>query len=388
MGGRLDVAGPPPRSATTADIGDRWSLKPEQPVTDLAKFVRRPIRLGETRAWRVYTGGKLLEAFRGHDDPSDSHYPEDWVGSTTEARNPDPVPNEGLTLVEGTDGGTVPLRDLCAAYPEPMLGPAAASAGGRLPFLAKLLDSAVRLPIQCHPTREDARRVFGSAVGKTESWIILETRVIGGVEPFVLLGFNGTATEARWREAVLALDTPALESMLIRHAVKPGEVYHVAPGVPHAIGSGVFMVEVQEPSDITVSAENRCADFELTESHRFCGARPEEALSVFDYGHRPPDSHRVAPRCVCSGPGSQLEMLIGPDQTPYYRAWRARCRDRICVPSPGGAMVALVTQGAGAFVGRDWRLEVRRGDTVFFPYASAPRELETGGEAEAIFAVA
>lgn len=34
--------------------------------------------------------------------------------------------------------------------------------------------------------------------------------------------------------------------------MKPGETYFVGGGLPHALGEGCFVIEVQEPSDITV----------------------------------------------------------------------------------------------------------------------------------------
>lgn len=43
-------------------------------------------------------------------------------------------------------------------------------------LLVKLLDAGERLPVHFHPDRDFARRHFGSARGKTEAWLIVETR--------------------------------------------------------------------------------------------------------------------------------------------------------------------------------------------------------------------
>lgn len=40
----------------------------------------------------------------------------------------------------------------------------------------KYLDSAIRLPVQVHPTKEFSAKNFGSPYGKTEAWLILAKR--------------------------------------------------------------------------------------------------------------------------------------------------------------------------------------------------------------------
>lgn len=335
----------------------------------------RPILLPETRAWRVYTGGRLLEAFRDRDDPKDSHYPEDWLGSCVEAKNPEPVPGEGLTRVTGPDGEEVLLRDLVEAHAGDALGPDHVQAFGPNPaVLVKLLDSAVRLPIQCHPSREYARQHFGRDYGKTESWIVLDTRVIDGQEPYVLLGFNPTASREKWQQAVRDVDTPALESMLVRHPVKPGDVYHVAPGVPHAIGPGVFMVEAQEPTDLTISAENRCADFVMKEEQRFAGASAEVALGAFNYDWIPAGESDQAtaerPRVIHYAADGYSELLIGPAQTPCYRAWRSVCYGEIPCIRSRSMQIVIAVGGEGVLAGIDWEFPLKEGQAVLVPYSA------------------
>ena len=41
----------------------------------------------QNRVWRTYTGGKVLDQMNGEAQPKDSHFPEDWIGSTTKAIN-------------------------------------------------------------------------------------------------------------------------------------------------------------------------------------------------------------------------------------------------------------------------------------------------------------
>ncbi len=41
------------------------------------------IELVENRVYRPFTGGKLLDAFIGKENPADGQYPERWICSTT-----------------------------------------------------------------------------------------------------------------------------------------------------------------------------------------------------------------------------------------------------------------------------------------------------------------
>ena len=147
-----------------------------------------PIRLRSARAWRTYTGGRLIDEMHGISPARDTHFPEDWIASVVRANNPgreDVV--EGLG--ELASGGY--LRDLVAADPASALGAAHVARFGASPaVLVKIIDAAERLAVQVHPDKERAQRHFGSPFGKTECWHIIGGRSVGGEEPCVYLGFR------------------------------------------------------------------------------------------------------------------------------------------------------------------------------------------------------
>ena len=45
------------------------------------------LKFSANRVWRTYQGGKQLDLIEGKENPQDSSFPEDWIGSTVEARN-------------------------------------------------------------------------------------------------------------------------------------------------------------------------------------------------------------------------------------------------------------------------------------------------------------
>ena len=92
----------------------------------------------------------------------------------TPARNPGrDDPEEGLSRL--ADGRL--LRDAIDENPVGWLGAAHVARFGRSTgLLVKLLDSAERLPVHFHPDRAFARNEFDSPFGKTEAWLVLDTR--------------------------------------------------------------------------------------------------------------------------------------------------------------------------------------------------------------------
>jgi mannose-6-phosphate isomerase len=233
-------------------------------------------RLTETRVYRFYTGGALLERFRG-DQGEDSDHPEDWVGSLTVARNPGrDEPEAGLTrLVDGRL-----LRDAVLDDPVAWLGDAEATGTG---VLVKLLDSAERLPVHAHPDRAFAERHLGSRFGKTEAWIVVATRQSSAE---VWIGQRETVDPGTYLGWIEQQDTAALLEGLNRVPVSAGDIIYVPAGVPHAIGAGVLIAELQEPTDFSIVCEWEGYPIDPTDSH--LGLGWEVAMKALDLRRHQP----------------------------------------------------------------------------------------------------
>lgn len=340
-------------------------------MAQLAALSRAPIAFEYNEVWRVYTGGRLFRELRGQPEPRDSYYPEDWIASMTRADNPPrdgQPPLEGLSIIRGTE---VPFSLLVRLFPEEILGAQhLATFGETSGLLAKFLDSAVRLPIQAHPDDELARRHFNSPVGKTEAWIIIATRVIGGVEPYILLDFRPGVERAAFRRMVDAQDLERQVASLNRLAVKPGEVYLVRGRTPHAIGSGVFMIEVQQPSDLVIHTERKCVEVEIPEQVCTMGLGWERALEVFDFTGRTEQETlaraRLEPREIARSAGGAVQQLISYADTPFFAARRlVVTRDLQLVNQRfyAGAVIG----GRGRLLWEGGQMELRPGDTFFVP---------------------
>ena len=120
--------------------------------------------------------------------------------------------------------------------------------GSQPGVLIKLIDSKERLTVQVHPDKETAEKLFHSPFGKTESWHILDTRP-EEENPCIYLGFREGITRDLWEECFCRQDYEKMLSLMNQIQVKKGETYLVKGGVPHAIGAGCLLIEVQEPTE-------------------------------------------------------------------------------------------------------------------------------------------
>jgi mannose-6-phosphate isomerase len=196
---------------------------------------------------RFYRGGRKITDFR-EEPPAGDREPEDWVASTTALAGEESL---GVTVLP--DGR--PLPEAIKEDPEAWLGRAHLDRFGvDTRLLVKLLDAGQRLPVHAHPHVSFASRHLGRAHGKAEAWYIVE----GGE---VYLGLREDVSADRLTALVTNQDVDELLGLLHRVEVGPGDVVYVPPGVLHAIGEGVFIVEVQEPEDLSILLEWR--DFEL-----------------------------------------------------------------------------------------------------------------------------
>jgi len=98
-------------------------------------YLGKVLCLAPNRVWRTYSGGLMLDRMEGRAAAADSAFPEDWIGSTVRAINPNrEVKDEGLSRVVYS-GGEAVLADLVSADPEYFLGAAHVKSHGTNPMV-------------------------------------------------------------------------------------------------------------------------------------------------------------------------------------------------------------------------------------------------------------
>lgn len=334
---------------------------------------KKPVFFQHNRVWRCYIGGALLDRFCEDHSAGDNNFPEDWLASTTMANN---GPNrqsqdEGLARVRMPDGSNGPLfRDLLAADPRRALGRMSYNNKEGVGVLCKFLDSAVRLPIQCHPDRAFASEHYNSEHGKAESWIVLDTREIDGEQPYLLLGFKPDVNPSAFKKAVRNQDVSVMVNSLHRIPVAPGDIYFIPGRVPHAIGAGVFLLEVQEPTDWVVQPERFIGGTELSDIDMWGPLTPEVGLKCFDYKGADSQENitgrlRLEPEIIWQDKEGQLETIIGPETTPCFRVDRLTISKSLEFSYNAPWYIAIITKGHGEVACDEGVDAIRPGDYFF-----------------------
>lgn len=320
-------------------------------------FYNKPIFFEKNRVFRVYTGGKLFADFFS-DDSTDGFYPEEWVASSVKALNEGSTDEyEGVSKIKGTD---LYLNDAIIKYKNEILGERE-----DLGILTKILDSAIRLPVQAHPDKAFSEKYFSSKYGKEESWIILATRP----NAKIFFGFKGGVTLEEFNKAIDESEngSNAMENLLCSIDVKAGDVIYIPAKMVHAIGSGCLLLEVQEPTDFTIQPERWCGEYKLSDREMYLGLDREKALECFDIEKRYPAP--LIPKLIEDKNGVKYEAVIDESITKSFSV-------RTVSLSGGefkldrGAAVYVVTEGEGAIIGEGYNTAVKKGDYFLMPQSA------------------
>ncbi|MFZ8201284.1 class I mannose-6-phosphate isomerase [Alteromonas portus] len=330
------------------------------------------IKFTSNRVWRTYQGGKLLDTIEGKAEPKDSSFPEDWIGSTVEARNVGREHiSEGLAMVPNENNELVAFKDVLATKQAHFLGEENGEPRSLddIP-LVKYLDSSTRLHFQAHPTREFSQQRLGMPRGKTEAYVILQTRE--DIEtPYIYAGFQRSPSREQLKEWIETQNIDAIESCFDKIPVKPGDVFLIPGGRPHALGEGILMLEIMEPSDLAVRFEFERCGYVIPEQARFMGRDIETALDVFNFDPVAKDEVDTEFRCHPSvisddGKGNSLSLLIGPENTPCFTVKRATVSSQV---SREGTtfFLGVVTEGSGEIRIGDEVTQLKQWDRFFCP---------------------
>ncbi|MBN2639537.1 MAG: hypothetical protein JXR65_10690 [Bacteroidales bacterium] len=344
--------------------------------------------LSPNRVWRTYLGGMKLDQMEGSEYPKDSHYPEDWIGSTTRAVNKgrEHLSEEGLSKIM-VDEKTITLKMLCEQQPESVLGAKHFKQyGANTQFLLKFLDSSIRLHIQCHPTIPFAQKYLNSNCGKTEAYIILSIRD-EVANPYIYLGFQHPPTKDDFKRMIEGQDEDKLLSCFEKIPIKPGDVFMVPGGMPHAIGEGVFMIEIMEPTDFAVRIEFERGGYLLPEESRFMNRGIDFAISMFSFQATPIEAIRknffIKPQVLEEQKYSIEYALIDSKKTTCFRVNRIRVNGRFTKISDS-FYIGVVIKGTGMVKIENESYELKEWSRFFIPYQTKSVEFSSEREMEII----
>jgi mannose-6-phosphate isomerase len=328
----------------------------------------KPIALAPNLIDHFYRGGDRIARLRGIEQTSEFQ-PEEWLGATVSRAG-----GGDTGLARALDGTF--LRDLVIAEPESWTGPEYAMAAGPsdVGVLVKLLDARQRLPVHVHPTRGFASNHLDCPYGKTEAWFVLDAEP----ETAVHVGWAVEVDRDELDKRRDAQDSEWMLAHMNRIEVEAGMGILVPASTVHAIDAGIFVAEVQEPTDFSILLEWSVTTSSREESHLDLGFETVmSAVSTEALGREQLDLLVVRNDITARGP--DLASLLPTAADPYFRL-------RHAAPEPGGAVavdpgfaVVLATGGAGSLVG-DGEVSFAAGDVFAVPAAFGPWEVRGSGK--------
>lgn len=228
-----------------------------------------------------------------------------------------------------------------------LLGGAAELDDRQFPWIIKWLDTSDWMSVQVHPDDAAAVRLApGSGWrGKTEAWIV----VAAAEGASLRLGLKPGVSLPRIAEATGSAD---VFELLAEFPVRPGDAFVVPPGVPHALGPGLTLLEVQTRSDLTFRLWDHGRDRPLQLAQARASLRPDSALHLPGWADAPDPRLQTAGfsitrvdagRGSCRlPPAAAMSVLVGPGD------------------QPAGARALLLPAGASATLsdGVWWHIQV------------------------------
>lgn len=212
----------------------------------------------------VLWGGDRIVPFKSLDTDK-KNIGESWEISAVEGRE---------SVVDGGPDNGLTLSQIVKKYGADLVGSDNFRRNpNSFPLLVKFIDARRDLSLQVHPDDELAQSRH-NCNGKTEMWYIIDCDP--GAKVYSGMSRNVSPDEYERRVA----DNSLME-VVSAHESYPGAVFYVPAGRIHAIGSGNFLVEIQQTSDISYRIydyDRRDADGNRRELHISL------AKSAIDYG--------------------------------------------------------------------------------------------------------
>jgi mannose-6-phosphate isomerase len=351
----------------------------------LKKTLEAPVELPSNTYLHFYNGGKLRAEFMGEPNPRDDYRSEEWIFSTNRAITPgrDNPPDKGISRVRLASGQVMLITDLLEAFPEECLGRRHIEKhGGKLGVLVKIFDvgDGAHIPVHWHPSPEFSRRHLNSPYGKNECWIVIGTRP--GAKAWV--GWKEDVGEARFREWMEAQDVAAMRAHLHEITPKVGDIIFLRDGYVHSLGSGLCVLEPQEPSDWNILAEWEGYPYGKEDAH--CGLGWDLALKAAKFDSMPLEYLngyvRRRASVLRTRSGAREETVLPEEARQFFWFTRIEVPPRLSLDLPGGrGFYCLIgVQGQGELRGPFGRRPIARGKSYFIPASLPGFEVAGTGE--------
>lgn len=346
-----------------------------------------PIKLMNNRVWRVYLGGKMLnKLYGGNYQVKNGHFPEEWIASSVTARNigREHIEDEGLSKL--AVDSCISLRDVIESNPRDFLGEKHFEHyQNSMGVLLKLIDSAERLSVQVHPDKIKAKELFESSYGKTECWHILGGQELNGGKPHIYFGFKEGITKGYWKKLFEEQNIEEMLNCMHKYEVSKGDTILIEGGIPHAIGSGCFLVEIQEPTDYTIRVEKTTVSgYSVDDFMCHQGLGFEKMFDCFNYnGLSKEDTYKrwfIQPNILEKQEGGAITSLISYDNTTLFKMNKLDVTGQLTIILPDVFSVVLILSGHGKLEVNGKLENIKQGEQYFIPAGVDKLSIHSGDD--------
>ncbi len=342
-----------------------------------------PIHLAPNTYLHFYNGGKLRAAFMGEADPKDDFRSEEWIFSTNRAITPgrENPPDKGFSRIQLPSGEVVLLKELLEVFPNETLGKAHVDKfGTNLGVLLKIFDvgEGAHIPIHWHPEPEFSKKYLNSPFGKNEAWIVIGTRP--GAQAWI--GWKEDLPKAEFRKLMDAQDIETLRGLM--HVIEPkvGDVIFLRTRFVHSLGSGLCILEPQEPTDWNILAEWK--GFPYGRGDGTLGLGWDLALEAADFSKMGLDYLngyvKRTPETIRSENGSRDDRLVPDEASQFFQVSRLIIGSKLSMPAGRGFYCLATLQGEGVLRGPFRDAPIKRGKSMFIPTCLPDYEIVNTGE--------
>ena len=291
----------------------------------------------------------------------------------------------GISRTRLADGSYINLKNLIALDETAFLGERyAGRTHGQSGVLARVGDSTVRLVIQVHPDAEAAQKYLQFPSGKAEAWVILDSREINGVAPFLYAGFKKGVTKEKWRALFDAQDVPGMLDCMHRIPVKTGDVVLVEAGMPHAMGSGCLFLEIHEACDYTFRLEKQYAVRPLSDEEMHYGIGYDAMFDIFHYDTYTADEIRdkyvMKPKIIGRNENGVLSQILTYENTPRFSARVLDLSGTYTLPDFDGHYIIISARGETELLCDGGAKTIPQGRGVFVPANAKGIQARGNGE--------
>ena len=193
----------------------------------------KPLKFKALLKQTIWGGDKIIP-FKHLDDHLEN------VGESWEISG---VPGNETVVADGEYAGKK-LNELVIEQKDKLVGKANYERfGDEFPLLIKFIDARQDLSIQVHPTDEIAKRQ-GKERGKTEMWYIMDSDKDAKL-------YSGLKMQITPEQYKVMVEDDTITDALAQYEVKEDDCFFLPAGRIHAIGTGCFLAEIQQTSDVT-----------------------------------------------------------------------------------------------------------------------------------------